>query len=61
VANVHRDTRLVAVQEDADGLRAAAWQGTAMLRGLAQACALALVPPGGVGAGDGVQALLVPW
>ena len=35
--------------------------GPAMLRGLAEADALAVVPPGGAAAGDRVQVLALPW
>lgn len=49
-------TRLVPVR---DG-RPALFAGPAMLRGLASADAVAVVPPGGAAAGDRVEALVLP-
>ncbi|MET9253583.1 molybdopterin molybdotransferase MoeA [Streptomyces sp. NPDC003717] len=55
------DTRLVPVvlrDEDAVPLR---YSGPAMLRGVAAADALAVVPPGGVGAAQETELLDLPW
>ncbi|MFJ8675374.1 molybdopterin molybdotransferase MoeA [Streptomyces sp. NPDC093589] len=60
------DTRLVPVayrDDDRDGLTAAPlhFNGPAMLRGIAAADALAVVPPGGAGRGAEVELLELPW
>lgn len=39
----------------------ATWRGAAMLRGLAGATGILVVPPEGVREGDGVESLPVPW
>ncbi|MQS13224.1 molybdopterin molybdotransferase MoeA [Streptomyces kaniharaensis] len=54
------DTRLVPVRRTADGVVPLAFDGPAMLRGLARAEALAVVPPGGAAAGDLVELLATP-
>jgi molybdopterin molybdotransferase len=62
-----RDTRLVPVAfstAEADTrsrARPLRYNGPAMLRGVATATALAVVPPGGVRAGTDVQVLPLPW
>jgi molybdopterin molybdotransferase len=57
----HRhDTRLLPVRRTERGAVPLAFDGPAMLRGLALAEALAVVPPGGVRAGTGVELLPVP-
>ncbi|MGW3227372.1 molybdopterin molybdotransferase MoeA [Kitasatospora sp. NPDC001095] len=57
----HRtDTRLQPVRRTAEGVLPLAFDGPAMLRGLARAEALAVVPPGGAGAGETVELLEVP-
>jgi molybdopterin molybdotransferase len=62
-----RDTRLVPVAfstAEADTrsrARPLRYNGPAMLRGVATATALAVVPPGGVRAGTDVQVLPMPW
>lgn len=58
-----RDTRLVPVDFSPSPARARPlhYNGPAMLRGIATATALAVVPPGGVSAGAGVQVLPLPW
>ncbi|MFR9754818.1 molybdopterin molybdotransferase MoeA [Streptomyces sp. TR06-5] len=63
VAGHPRDTRLVPVVRSADGAGATPlrWRGPAMLRGVAAACALAAVPPGGAAAGTSVRLLELPW
>ncbi|MFI1303736.1 molybdopterin molybdotransferase MoeA [Streptomyces sioyaensis] len=60
------DTRLVPVAYGDDeryGLTAAPlhFRGPAMLRGIAAADALAVVPPGGAKRGNGVELLELPW
>lgn len=54
------DTRLLPVRLTEDGPVPLAFDGPAMLRGLALAEALAVVPPGGVAAGERVELLGVP-
>ena len=54
------DTRLLPVRRTARGAVPLAYDGPAMLRGLALAEAVAVVPPGGVRAGAGVELLPVP-
>jgi molybdopterin molybdotransferase len=54
------DTRLLPVVLSGRGAVPVAFDGPAMLRGLALAEGLAVVPPGGVGAGDGVELLKLP-
>jgi molybdopterin molybdotransferase len=57
----HRsDTRLVPVRLTEDGPVPLAFDGPAMLRGVALAEALAVLPPGGVAAGGRVELLPVP-
>ncbi|MGW1173412.1 molybdopterin molybdotransferase MoeA [Kitasatospora sp. NPDC002543] len=57
----HRtDTRLQPVRRTAAGVLPLAFDGPAMLRGLARAEALAVVPPGGAAAGETVELLEVP-
>lgn len=63
-ANGHpRDTRIVPVTySPAESLaRPLHYNGPAMLRGIATASALAVVPPGGIAAGAGVRLLALPW
>ncbi|RKT16792.1 molybdopterin molybdotransferase [Streptomyces sp. 1114.5] len=54
------DTRLQPVRRTAAGVVPLAFDGPAMLRGLARAEALAVVPPGGVAPGETVELLEVP-
>ncbi|WP_405012348.1 molybdopterin molybdotransferase MoeA [Kitasatospora sp. NBC_01539] len=54
------DTRLVPVVRTADGLVPLPFDGPAMLRGLAVAEAVAVVPPGGVRAGGPAEVLALP-
>ncbi|HWM36651.1 MAG TPA: molybdopterin molybdotransferase MoeA [Streptomyces sp.] len=58
-----RDTRLVPVSYvPAKSLaRPLHYNGPAMLRGVATATALAVVPPGGAASGNSVQVLPLPW
>ncbi|WP_406284614.1 molybdopterin molybdotransferase MoeA [Embleya sp. NBC_00896] len=56
IAGHPRDTRLVPMRAD----RPLAFSGPAMLRGLAVADGIAVVPPGGVRAGDRVEVLGAP-
>jgi len=54
--------RLLPVQRDDDGLATLLPScGSAMLRGLAQASGLVVVPPPGAAAGDVVEYLPLPW
>ncbi|MFI9580724.1 molybdopterin molybdotransferase MoeA [Streptomyces sp. NPDC052236] len=55
------DTRLVPVAHRTDGLLPLHYNGPAMLRGIAAADALAVVPPGGARAGDELEVLDLPW
>ncbi|MFC7017125.1 molybdopterin molybdotransferase MoeA [Streptomyces viridiviolaceus] len=55
-----RDTRLLPVLRTDHGATPLPFDGPAMLRGLAYADGLAVVPPGGVSAGDPVEVLDVP-
>ncbi|MGW2249422.1 molybdopterin molybdotransferase MoeA [Kitasatospora sp. NPDC001660] len=54
------DTRLLPVRRTVEGVVPLAFDGPAMLRGLARAEALAVVPPGGAEAGDLVELLEAP-
>ncbi|MFE7488545.1 molybdopterin molybdotransferase MoeA [Kitasatospora sp. NPDC057965] len=54
------DTRLLPVRRTARGVVRLRHDGPAMLRGLARAEALAVVPPGGAAAGDEIELLEVP-
>ncbi|MET0990290.1 MAG: molybdopterin molybdotransferase MoeA, partial [Glaciihabitans sp.] len=54
-------TRLVACQRDPSGLSPVTWQGSSMVRGLADADVVAVVPVQGVAAGARVQTLPLPW
>ncbi len=54
------DTRLQPVRRTAAGVVPLAFDGPAMLRGLARAEALAVVPPGGVAPGETVELLELP-
>lgn len=60
-----RDTRLVPVVREGSGVRARVrplrFAGPAMLRGIASADALAVVPPGGAAPGTDVPVLDLPW
>ncbi|MFD9686690.1 molybdopterin molybdotransferase MoeA [Kitasatospora sp. NPDC059088] len=54
------DTRLQPVRRTAEGVVPLAFDGPAMLRGLARAEALAVVPPGGAAAGETVELVEAP-
>lgn len=56
-----RDTRLVPVVLRGDHAVPLHYNGPAMLRGIAAADALAVVPPGGAGAGQETELLDLPW
>lgn len=58
-----RDTRLVPVTYSPakSSARPLHYNGPAMLRGIATATALAVIPPGGAASGTGVQVLPLPW
>jgi molybdopterin molybdotransferase len=55
-----RDTRLLPVVLDGGAVRPLSFDGPAMLRGLAAAEGLAVVPPGGVASGQPVEVLRLP-
>lgn len=55
-----RDTRLLPVRRSGTGVAPLPYDGPAMLRGLALADALAVVPPGGTAAGEAVELLPLP-
>ena len=61
IANLSGSTRLVAYRHTADGAVPTARQGSGMLRGLAEADGVAVVPPGGACAPDPVATLPLPW
>jgi molybdopterin molybdotransferase len=54
------DVRLVPVKVEAGRAAALAFDGSAMLRGIAAADGLAVVPPGGTAAGSSVEVLPLP-
>jgi molybdopterin molybdotransferase len=55
------DTRLIPVVLRGDHAVPVHYNGPAMLRGIAAADALAVVPPGGAGAGQRTELLDLPW
>ncbi|QOV37052.1 molybdopterin molybdotransferase MoeA [Streptomyces ferrugineus] len=55
------DTRLIPVVLRGDHAVPLHYQGPAMLRGMAAADAVAVVPPGGAGAGQETELLDLPW
>jgi molybdopterin molybdotransferase len=61
VANLSGSTRLVAYRNTVDGAVPTARQGSGMLRGLAEADGVAVVPPGGVSAPDAIATIPLPW
>jgi molybdopterin molybdotransferase len=61
IVNDSSSTRLVPCVVHGDGARATGWQGPGMLRGLAAADAVAVVPAGGVPAGTWAATLPLPW
>lgn len=56
-----RDTRLIPVIHTTGEARPLHYHGPAMLRGIASATALAVIPPGGAAAGSAVTLLELPW
>ncbi|MFF2728273.1 molybdopterin-binding protein [Streptomyces sp. NPDC058008] len=56
-----RDTRLIPVVHRDDSVVPLHYDGPAMLRGIAAADGLAVVPPGGVRSGTEVEILDLPW
>jgi molybdopterin molybdotransferase len=60
-ANLSGSTRLVAYQNRMDGAVPTARQGSGMLRGLAEADGVAVVPPGGACAPDPIATIPLPW
>ncbi|NYV77671.1 molybdopterin-binding protein, partial [Streptomyces sp. UH6] len=56
-----QDTRLVPVVLRADRAHPLHYTGPAMLRGMAAADALAVIPPGGLKAGEESELLDLPW
>jgi len=61
IANLSGSTRLVAYRLTAEGAVPTARQGSGMLRGLAEADGVAVVPPGGACAPEPVATLPLPW
>jgi molybdopterin molybdotransferase len=61
IANQSGSTRLVAFRHTPEGAVPTARQGSGMLRGLAEADGVAVVPPGGATAPDRVDTLPLPW
>jgi molybdopterin molybdotransferase len=61
MANPSGSTRLVAFRHTAQGAVPTARQGSGMLRGLAEADGVAVVPPGGATAPAAVETLPLPW
>jgi molybdopterin molybdotransferase len=59
--NATASTRLIACRGIANGVVPVEWQGSGMMRGLAHADALAVVPPGGTRKGEPVQTAPLPW
>jgi molybdopterin molybdotransferase len=55
------DTRLVPVVHRGEGVLPLHYNGPAMLRGIAAADGLAVVPPGGARAGQEVEIIDLPW
>ena len=60
-SNASASTRLVACTMADDGATPTPWQESGMLRGLAMAALVAVVPPGGAAAGDLVETMPLPW
>lgn len=61
VPNPGRQTRLVTFTETPAGATVTPHQGSGMLRGLADADGILIVPPGGAHAGDTLKTLPLPW
>ena len=61
VPNTGRQTRLLTFTETAAGITVTPHQGSGMLRGLADADGILIVPPGGCRAGETAAALALPW
>ncbi len=61
LVNTGRDTRIVAVRHEGIGVVPVPWQGSGMVRGIAQADCLVVVPSGGVAAGGVLDVLPLPW
>ena len=61
IANLSGSTRLVAYRLTDEGAVPTARQGSGMLRGLAEADGVAVVPPGGACAPEPVATLPLPW
>jgi molybdopterin molybdotransferase len=61
IPNPGSATRLVPCRFEADGAVPTRWQGSAMVRGLADSDAVVVVPPGGVAAGSTPATLPVAW
>lgn len=56
-----RTTRLVAARHTERGLEPTEHQGAGMLRGIADAHLIAVIPPAGAHAGDQVETIPLPW
>jgi molybdopterin molybdotransferase len=61
MANLSGSTRLVAFRRTSEGAVPTARQGSGMLRGLAEADGVAIVPAGGACAPDTIATLPLPW
>ena len=61
IANAGKSTRLVAFRWTDDGAVPTDHQGTGMLRGIADANGVAVIPPGGADAGQLVRTVPLPW
>jgi molybdopterin molybdotransferase len=61
MTNPSGSTRLVAFRNTAQGAVPTARQGSGMLRGLAEADGVAVVPPGGASVTASVETLPLPW
>ena len=61
VDNRSSSTRLVSCTVDEHGATPTPWQGTAMLRGLAAADAIVVIPAGGAQRGSTARTLPLPW
>lgn len=61
IANASASTRLVPCVIDERGAVPTRWQGTAMLRGLATADVVVVIPAGGAEQGSIVETLPLPW
>ena len=61
IPNAGHNTRLLTVVETDAGVVPTAYQGSGMLRGLAEADGVAVIKPGGASANDTVRMLPLAW